>query len=352
MGLTPYALEQMGYRRRRDNESLQAAFSSLHAFEVDGILPSSELLIGLNGSVGGVDYRLALAETLNAAAQIVVSEDFVDGEPEWVAERNCSPPYLLIHIGPTTTHEMTGNFLREETFRIHTYEAFIPASEELREMEAKVIPSVLSALSCIFGTLPKAVRFRELKRAVMGKTTDGKSVFDFGFGFDFRFKTLAKHSVPLSDIQDRIKRAADLASRMSPKVSHFYHLALKEDDPLKRFLYLFLTIERQTHAVFKSTDHGVHMAGLLQVPARVQSTGTAFLGTQHERWKSLQDRFVWCALTVWTHLNDEDINNFANVKKVRDRIAHGEIAAPSAEAVALAERVAAKLQLAPHGEDA
>lgn len=350
MGLTHYALEQMGYRRRRDNESLQTTFSSVHAFEVHGISPSFGLLIGFNGSVDGVDYRLALAETLNAAAQLIASEDFADDEPAWIAQRKCSPPYLLIHIGPTTTHEMTGDFLKEETFGIQTYDAFIPARREIREMEAKVIPSVLSALSCTFGTLPNPVRFRELERAVAGKTTDGKTVFDFGL--EFRAEVRVDQAVPLPDIQDRIKRAANLASRMSPKVSHFYHLALKEDDPLKRFLYLFLTIERQTHAAFKSTDHGSHMAGLLQVPTRVQATGTAFFGTQHERWKSLQERFVWCAMTVWTHLTDDDVDNFANVKKVRDQIAHGEIAAPSAEAVTLVERVAAKLQLAPHGEDA
>ena len=153
MGLSYYALEQMGYRRRRDNESLQTAFSSVHAFEVHGISPSSGLLIGSSGTVGGIDYRLSLAETLNAAAQQVASDDFADDEPAWVAERKCSPPYLLIHIGPTTIHEMSGVFLKEELFGIQTYDAFIPARRELREMEAKVIPSVLSALSCTFGTL-------------------------------------------------------------------------------------------------------------------------------------------------------------------------------------------------------
>jgi hypothetical protein len=139
---------------------------------------------------------------------------------------------------------------------------------------------------------------------------------------------------------------------MNPKVSYFYHLALKEDDPLKRFLYLFLTIERQIHAAFKSTDHDVHMAGLVRVPERVQATGTSFFVIQHESWKSLQERFAWCALTVWTHLTDDDVNNFATVKRVRDQLAHGEIATPPAEAVALVERVAAKLQLGPHGGDA
>lgn len=218
MGLSHYALEQMGYRRRRDNESLQAVFASVHAFEVQGISPSSGLLIGSNGRVGGVDYRLALADTLNAAAQLVASDDFADDEPAWAAEHKCSPPYLLIHIGPTTTHEMTGDYLKEETFGMQTYDAFIPARRELREMEAKVIPSVLSALSCTFGTLPNPARFRELERAVAGKTTDGKTVFDFGF--EFRAEIQVGQALPVSELKDRINRAADLATKMGSKVSH------------------------------------------------------------------------------------------------------------------------------------
>lgn len=349
MGLTNYALEQMGYRRRRDNESWQCEFSSVHVFEVQGISSSAGLLIPTIGSVNGVDYRLVLSETLNAAAQLVASDDFADDEPAWVLQHKCSPPYLLIHIGPTTAHEMAGSYLKEEPFGIQTYKAFIPARQELREMDATVIPSLLSALSCTFGTLPNPVRFRELERVVVGKTINGKTLFDFNL--EIRADLRVDQAVPLSDLYDRLKRAANLATRMNPKVSHFYHLALKEDDPLKRFLYLFLTIERQTHAAFKSADHGLHMAGLIQIPMRVEASGAAFFGTQHERWKSLQERFLWCALTVWTHLTDDDVDNFARIKKIRDQIAHGEIAAPTPEAVILVERLAAKLQLAPHGED-
>lgn len=349
MGLTHFALERLGYRRRRDDESLAAAFSCVYAFEVQGVSPSPGLLIEANATVSGVDYRLALSGTLNAAAQRVASDDFADDEPAWAAQHKSSPPYLLIHIGPTATHAMTGDFLKEEPLGLQTYDAFIPARRELREMEGKVIPSLLSALSCTFGTLQHPVRFRELDRAVVGKTEGGMTVVDFGLELPAELRV--GQAIPAPELQDLIGRATELAARMDPDISSFYHLALKEDDPLKRFLYLFLTIERQTHAVFKSTDHCSHMADLVRTPGRVQATGISFFGTQHERWKSLQERFVWCALTVWTHLTDDDVDNFVKVKRVRDQLAHGEIAEPSAEAVALVERVAAKLQRAPHGAD-
>ena len=167
------------------------------------------------------------------------------------------------------------------------------------------------------------------------------------FGVEFRGELRASQPVPVPDLQGLLDRATSLATRMSPKVSRFYSLALNESDPLKRFLYLFLTIERQTHATFKTIDHGLRMTELTQVPQRVNSVGTSFFEAQSEKWKSLQERFIWCALTVWTHLTDIDVESFTKVKKVRDQIAHGEIAAPPPEAVQLVERVAGKLQLAP-----
>jgi hypothetical protein len=167
------------------------------------------------------------------------------------------------------------------------------------------------------------------------------------FGVEFRAEGHVSQSVVPSDLQGLLDRAMSLAARMSPKVSRFYSLALNETDPLKRFLYLFLTIERQTHATFKAIDHRLRMAELARVPERVNAVGTSFFEAQPEKWKSLQERFIWCALTVWTHLTDSDVESFTRVKKVRDQIAHGEIAAPPPEAVQLVERVAGKLQLAP-----
>ena len=350
MGLTHYALEQMGYRRLREAETLSAQFSCVYAFEVQGISPSAELLITGAGGIEGIDYRIAVSDSLNAASRHVANDDFADDEAAWVKEHKCAPPYLLVHIGPTSIHEMTGEFLKDESFGLQTYDAFIPARQELREMEAIVMPRLMSALSCVFGSLRNPVKFRELECAVAGKTPAGVTVFDFGL--EFRAEMWVGQAVPADDLADLLNRSTYLASRMNAQVARFYHLALKEDDPLKRFLYLFLTVERQTHAAFKTIDHGAHMLALARTPDRVQLTASSFLGSQPERWKSLQERFTWCALTVWSHITDEDVTNFARVKKVRDQIAHGEIAAPPADAVVLVERVAAKLQLAPMLADA
>lgn len=345
MGLTHYTLEQMGFRRLREGEKLSAQFSCIYVFEVQGISPSAGLLVTDAGSIDGIDYRVAISDSLNAGAKHVANDNFADDQAAWVTEHKCTPPYLLVHIGPTLFHDMAGDFLKEASFDLLTYEAFIPARQELRDMEDKVLPRLLSALSCIFGSLSNPVKFRELERAVAGKSATGVTVFDFGL--EFRGNLRVNQAVPSAELTNLLKRSTSLAGHMNAQVARFYHLALREDDPLKRFLYLFLTVERQTHAAFKAIDHEAHMRNLARAPERVQLSAASFLGKQPERWTSLHERFTWCALTVWSHITDEDVANFAQVKKVRDQIAHGEITAPSADSVALVERVAAKLQLAP-----
>lgn len=350
MGLTHYALEQMGFRRLHETEKFSAQFSCVYAFEVQGISPSTGMLVTDDGAIEGIRYRIAVSDSLNEGAKYVANDDFADDETTWVKEHKCTPPYLLLYIGPTSIHEMTGDFLKEDSSGLHTYEAFITARQELRDMEAKVVPRLLSALSCVFGNQRHPVKFRKLERAVAGKSHSGVTVFDFGL--EFRAEMQVGQAVPETELADLLKRSTNLAGRMNAQVARFYHLALEEDDPLKRFLYLFLTVERQTHAAFKIIDHTTHMLALSRAPERVQLTAASFLSSQPERWKSLQERFSWCALTVWSHVTDEDVANFARVKKIRDQIAHGEIAAPPADAVVLVESVAAKLQLAPTRADA
>jgi hypothetical protein len=157
----------------------------------------------------------------------------------------------------------------------------------------------------------------------------------------------AAQRIEIDNIQNQVDRAIALAHRISTDISSFYCRALNEDDPLKRFLFLFLTIERQTHAAFNAADHGAYINEIARSPDRVRKYGDQFLLSQHERWKNLSDRFHWCAMTVWPHLTDNDVRDFLEIKKIRDRLTHGVIAEPPSSAVVAVERISAKLQLAP-----
>ena len=130
-------------------------------------------------------------------------------------------------------------------------------------------------------------------------------------------------------------------------MARFFHLALYDDDPLKKFLYFFLTIEIAIHVTFRKIDHASNLSALVAAPDRIAVSTQTFFVKQHKKWTNLRDRFVWCALCVWTHLGDADIEEFARLKRVRDDIAHGSIETPPYSAVTGAEKFAAKLQLPP-----
>jgi hypothetical protein len=335
----------MGFRRCRDGEDLTATFSSVHVFGVRGLSNDAGLLVTRAGDVEGVAYKLAIAESLNTGCRAIADDDFAEDEAAWATEHKCSPPYLLVHIGPTVEHKMMGDFLKEEPASIHTYNAFIPARQELRELENRVMPRLFSSLSCVFGGVENPLRFKEIERAVAGRTSNGRVLFDFGI--EFRVDAIRGRRIDSADLDALLQQSVNLATRMNDQVARFYYQAVREDDPLKRFLFFFLAIERQTHATFKFIDHGAGMSALLGTSDRIGSTLASFFGSQPERWKSLQDRFVWCGLTVWSHLSDDDVESFSIAKKIRDQIAHGEITVPPSEALSLVEKLAARLQLGP-----
>lgn len=348
MPLSSYAIEQMGFRRRLPEESIAAEFHSLVVYEVQGINLENDVL-EIDGAVGDAPYKLALASSINAACRKLLSDDLSDDEDQWKAEHKCTPPFILIHIGPTTRHSMTGDYLKVEPSSTVTYEGFIPARIELRGLETAILPSVMSALTCAFSTFENSVKFRKLTRQVFGRTPERGILHDFGI--EFSGSAYVSRRISSQDAAKYLKRTQALASTISPKVSRFFHLALEEDDRLKRFLYFFLTIERQTHSVFASVDHSNHIARIVQTPERARAASLDFFERQLERSTPLRERFIWCTLSVWTHLSDADVETFTRLKKVRDEIAHGKLAAPPYDDVVAVERLATKLQVGPDDPD-
>lgn len=348
MGLSNYAVEQMGFRRAGPDDVPSAEFHSLHTFEAEGLILEKDTLIEAQGAIGGVSYHVALGTSVNAAARRLVVDDLTDDEERWLAEHKCTPPFLMLHVGPTARHTMTGAYVKLEEGRITTYEGFLLARAELKELEARILPNVLSALTCEFSRFHGSVKFKRVARDVFGITPEGKTLYDFGI--EARGSMTTARTITASDATKYLACTTTLAASMSPKISRFFLLALEEDDPLKRFLYFFLTVERQTHAAFASVDHRGHIGSLTNGPARVRTSMADFLVAQSERWKALQERFIWCALSVWTQLTDADVDSFKEIKRVRDQLAHGEIATPPAHSVLAVEQLAKKLQLGPNAD--
>jgi hypothetical protein len=345
ISVSEHFLEAMGLRSLSPSRPLAAMYHSLHVYEVQGFTLEAPSLEPISGAVAGLVYTLSVGSSLNAICLSLVQDDYTNSEEEWQKERRCTPPYLVVHLGPTAQHESIVSHAKEEGREITTYDSFPAAKAELKVVEDKILPPLLSALTCTFSSNASAVRFLPIDRAVFGITPDGRTVHDF------RLLGSASGSVSskleAAQIERRLASGVNIASAMNPKVARFFQLALDEDDPLKKFLYFFLAIEIETHATFKKIDHATNLSVLITAPDRVAVSTQDFFDGQRQRWTNLGDRFVWCVLCVWTHLCDADVEEFRRLKRIRDDIAHGSIATPPNSAVAGAGKLAGKLQFPP-----
>src|SRR5262249_7258176 len=156
---------------------------------------------------------------------------------------------LIVHFGPTGEHESIGFHAKEEGRTITTYDSFPDARAELKTVEDKVLPSLLSALACSFSSNDQPIRFVSTDHTFFGITPDSRTVLDFRLLVSASGYVSSKFEP--TQIEGRLSAGLNLASAMNPKVARFFQLALDEDDPLKKFLYFFLAIEIETHATFK-----------------------------------------------------------------------------------------------------
>lgn len=335
----------MGLRPLSPGHTLAVVFHSLHVYEVRGFSLEAPSLEPISGTVEGFTYTLSVGSSVNAVCRRLVQDDYADSEEEWQKEHKCTPPYLIVHFGPTTKYESIGSHAKEEGRTITTYDSFPAARADLKAVGDKVLPPLLSALACSFSFNDQPVRFLPIDRTVFGITPDSRTVLDFRLLVSASAYVSSK--LEPTQIEGRLAAGVNIASAMNQKVARFFQLALDEDDPLKKFLYFFLAIEIETHATFAKIDHAANLSVLIAAPDRVAVSTQDFFDGQRQRWTNLRDRFVWCVLCVWTHLCDADVEEFRRLKKIRDDIAHGSIATPPHSAVAGAEKLAAKLQLPP-----
>jgi hypothetical protein len=341
VNLSAAAIEAMGFRPFGPESPIRATFYSVHIYHAQGIVAEAGTLIPLQGAVGDIAYKAALGSSVNDIAGVLLGDKYTDDEETWSCEHRCRPPYLMVQLGPTVSREVFEGYIMEANGNLITYNCFAGAQEELSRLESRVIPSLLSALDCVFGTRHPPVSFPKVDRIWFGITEAGRTLQDVrvvasGTGY-------VSSRVPPEEVATLLANAGVLAGRMNAKITRFFHLALEESDPLKRFLYFFLSIEIATHATFASIDHSASLAAVLLAPQRLRMSLPRLFGTQREKWTALRDRFIWCVLCSWTHLTDDDVDAFGRLKAVRDKIAHGSIAAPPTNAVREVQSLAARL---------
>jgi len=335
----------MGFRPISDGEVVTGIFCSINVYQVRGITTDTRALGPNLGQVDGIIYKVGAGSSINSICQELLGEDFAKDEDDWQKSTKSAPPYLVVVFGPTQEYEASGrNYIKSSDDEMVTYDSFHEAKVELKRQEDIVLPRLLPAFSCCFSSADQPVRFLPIERAVAGKTGEGKTINDIRLTGSATAYTSRR--VDNAEIKASLSGAIELTGKVKVKVARFHHLALNEDDLLKKFLYFFLAIEIETHATFAAIDHTQMLSDILAPPQRVTASTKNLFDEQRRNWKAVKDRFVWCVVCVWPALSDSDVDEFTKIKDIRDSIAHGRISVPPEWAVTSAERLADKLQRA------
>lgn len=345
MILSTPVIQSMGFEPIPAGEAIEARFHSLHVFELRGLIAPGAEVVATEARIAGREYELAIGGSVNAICQSLLRDDYTEDESAWVKEHRCSPPYAVIHLGPTDVHSVSRGHRKTHSGDIITYDAFPAARAELQELERQLLPSIEMALACSFSEEQHQVQVRFVDRTAWGLTSSDVTVHDLRFAMN----ATAHVSKPRTAEETRatLGKTTALASALSPRVSQFFQLALRDADALKRFLYYFLAVEIEVHRVFSASSRAQHLAHGLEPNSRTASSLTKLLETRDGNWTNLADRFVWCVVSTWVHLTDSDIDEFKRLKKTRDAIAHGKIASVGPDVARAIERLALRIHGPP-----
>lgn len=337
-----YAMEAMGFHEMIQQGAIVASFMSVTVYEARGISLPEGFADALEASIAGANYRIALARDVNVGCQALVGEDFSDAESDWCKKVNSNGPFVLIAVGPTDFFECNaGRLMRQTDGSFITYDSFPHLRETLKNLEHRVLPPVIAAVTCALNESDLNVVLRKLERASMGKCTDGTQIQDLRF--DVKAHGYVSRSIDKEIISNRLIDVTKRAPTLNQRAARFLALGVTENDHLKRFLYFFLAIEVETHAVFSRIDHKMHTTQLLSGENTPSAATLRLLSSQVAASNTLFDRFVWCSACIWKDLLDADINLFKELKSARDAIAHGRSSEPPSGYDRKAEIIARKI---------
>lgn len=339
--VSDHVIEAMGFEKAQGNMALTAKFHGLHVFHTNGIRVDEKTLIVQTYQLDGDSIQIAVGNSVNGICRKMLSDSYVDNEDEWQKEKKCRPPYVVVHLGPTDSHTRNVRYFRHEGKTFHTYDTFYDAKTEIRKLANKLLPSIVTSLSCsLFESGRPLPGLVQVDKTVFGITPSGETVLDMRLDLTATANTASGWNA--SSIRKALKHVSGILPKVDSKSASFFHLALIEEDALKKFLYFFLSIEIATHSSFGAIDHEQCVTQLSGKPAKSWMKDLSFL-REVKKWSNLRDRFLWCALFMWRHVSEEDVETFSRLKKARDDIAHGNIRKPNAADVGAAELLATKL---------
>lgn len=336
------AMRAMGFQQLSEGQVIVATFTSITVFEARGIVLDPAVVETAHGSCAGTQYNIAVASSVNAACQELLSDVYVDDEEQWRKDRKCSGPFVLVSVGPTEECTCETGWHKVETNgSITTYDAFPALSGVLSRREDLILPRVRSALSCVMNEGDLSVALQRIERSSSGVTKQGITIHNLRL--ESHVQGYVSRRLDQAVLRERLAESMRLACTLNPKASGLFALGLGEADEFKKFMYFFLALEIETHAIFGKIDQTASLQQLLSDSEVTKESTFRLLEQQAKQLRNLFDRFVWCATFAWSNVTDADVDQFRSLKQARDDIAHGTISQPPVGYADLAERLAHKV---------
>jgi hypothetical protein len=326
----------MGFQAIPEGEILEAAFHSIHLFEMRGFTLDHEICVVKKGSTHKASYDLGLGMSVNQVCTSIIGQPIIEDEPEFIADLKCTPPFCVVHFGPTRVHKASIGYIKCSDTEITSYNLFAAAAREVRLLEEE-LANVETAMILAFSSPNNYARFTPITRFVFGIAPDKKTVHDIllkasGEGYV---------SLPLSatGAEERLTETTRMAAALDANHAYLFQRALRDEDPLKKFLFFFLSIEVEVNRAFGTRTKQSHVTCGATFERRISESLSELICNQ-SNFRNLSDKFIWCVASLWTKLNDADIKEFKRLKRVRDSIAHGSIVEPQATDLAAVELMA------------
>jgi hypothetical protein len=337
-----YLLEEMCYKEYSADEMLEATFQLVRIYSIQGItFDELEEIKQTNSIQFGQICTAIIGNSANAICNALLKDDFVEDEEGWEKEFKTSPPFLFLHFGPTEPYQIKGGFRKEENGTIQTYDCFPDAKKQLNSWENEFLASIMTSLSVEFSSPCKPVNFVPVSREVFAKTSEGETLHDNVF--QTNATAYISNKIEAGQFNSLLFESSELYCKLDIKISRNFFMGLEEEDKFKQFLYFFLFIERYTHYVFKNIDRDNSSKELMNIPIRLKESALELELLIEPKYLSLSQRFQWCSIFVWENIVDEDIKKFKDLKKIRDKISHGEDVNEAELPVGIARELASKL---------
>ncbi len=320
-GWTKHGIEAMGYNEYPDFDVLEMSFFGLiRVYSLQGILfedgcPDKKTEVITLSECCSV----AIAQSVNEALKMLVACDelLCNDEEKWLTEKKKEMPlisefpFLLIYFKITKPAKLKGGYRKEEDGCIHTFEAFPGISEEIARWKDKELPSIVTSLIWSFSTLNQSIKFVPAHCIFFGITKEGRVLYDLTLAVTANF-LVASHK-NISEINQALCNSKALLPTLDKDVCRNFYAAINDHDKIKQFLVNFHFIERYTNKIYTTLNESTN------IPQCIKSVSSYF-------GKSLRDigqRFHWCAIIAWDNIDKRDLDNFIEIKKVRDDLSHG-----------------------------